>query len=71
MFPGGIVVTHHASGPREPIVSRSALPCAQCGHLLTTPEWTEYPNERCRRDVWFCEACDYQFETEVYLRAVA
>jgi len=44
-------------------------PCAQCGDLLIAPEWSEHVSERCIRHVWACEACGYEFETAVYLRA--
>jgi ribosomal protein L37AE/L43A len=54
-------------------VSRSykRLPCAQCGENLIAPIWSEYVAERCVRHVWSCEACGYEFETTVYLRASA
>jgi len=31
----------------------------------------EHVSERCVRHVWSCEACGYEFETSVYLRAEA
>jgi hypothetical protein len=49
----------------------SSTPCAQCGDALIAPEWSEHVNERCIRHVWSCEACGYEFETAVYLRANA
>ena len=33
------------------------------------PEWSEHRSERCVRNVWFCEACGYQFEHTVYFSA--
>jgi len=51
---------------------RSQLfPCAQCGDTLIAPEWSEHVSERCVRHVWSCEACGYEVETSVYLRAEA
>jgi hypothetical protein len=41
--------------------------CAQCGEMIIAPVWAENRGERCIRNVWSCEACGYQFETEVYL----
>jgi len=40
--------------------------CAQCGAALIAPEWVERLGDRCVRNLWICEACDYQFETSVY-----
>jgi len=49
---------------------RSQLrPCAQCGDALVAPEWSEHVNERCVRHLWSCDACGYEFETAIYLRA--
>jgi ribosomal protein L37AE/L43A len=45
------------------------LPCAQCGDALVAPEWSEHVSERCVRHLWSCEACGYEFETSIYLRA--
>jgi ribosomal protein L37AE/L43A len=47
------------------------FPCAQCGDALVAPEWSEHVSERCVRHVWSCEACGYEFETAIYLRAEA
>jgi ribosomal protein L37AE/L43A len=46
-------------------------PCAQCGEAIVAPTWSEHVDERCVRHVWECEACGYEFETAVYLRAKA
>ncbi len=46
-------------------------PCAQCGDPLVAPTWSEHVDERCVRHLWECEACDYKFETAVYLRGRA
>jgi hypothetical protein len=51
--------------------NRSAPPCAQCGDALIAPIWSEHVSEHCVRHVWSCEACGYEFETAVYLRASA
>jgi uncharacterized protein with PIN domain len=45
--------------------------CAQCGEPLVAPTWSEHVDEGCVRHLWECEACDYRFETAVYLRAGA
>ena len=47
------------------------LPCAQCGDPLVAPQWSEHVSERCVRHLWSCEACGYEFETSIYLRADA
>jgi ribosomal protein L37AE/L43A len=47
------------------------VPCAQCGDALVAPEWSEHVSERCVRHLWSCEACGYEFETSIYLRAEA
>jgi ribosomal protein L37AE/L43A len=45
--------------------SRPIAPCAQCGHTLFGPEWSE-PVDDCRiRHLWECQACGYAFETVV------
>jgi ribosomal protein L37AE/L43A len=41
--------------------------CAQCGAAVIAPEWSEHRSERCVRNVWSCEACEYQFEDTVCL----
>ena len=45
--------------------SRLAAPCAQCGDTLIAPEWSETVDDRRIRHLWSCEACGYEFETEV------
>ena len=45
---------------------RPAVPCAQCGDTLLAPEWSEYLDDRHIRHLWSCDACDYEFESEVY-----
>jgi len=47
------------------------FPCAQCGDALVAPEWSEHVSERCVRHLWSCEACGYEFETSIYVRAEA
>ena len=46
--------------------SRPAVPCAQCGDALLAPEWSEYLDDRRIRHLWSCDACGYEFESEVY-----
>jgi rubredoxin len=36
--------------------------CPQCGADVIAPEWCEHVSAHCVRNVWSCEACDYQFE---------
>jgi ribosomal protein L37AE/L43A len=43
--------------------------CAQCGNLLIAPVWSENLSERRVRHLWKCDACDYSYETMVYLAA--
>ena len=45
--------------------SRPVVPCAQCGDTLFAPEWSEYLDDRHIRHLWSCDACGYEFETEV------
>ncbi len=47
------------------------LPCAQCGEPQVAPTWSEHVSERRVRHVWQCDACRYEYETTVYLRAEA
>jgi hypothetical protein len=41
--------------------------CAQCRNLLFAPVWSEHLSERRVRHLWKCDACDYAYETMVYL----
>ena len=45
--------------------SRPVVPCAQCGETLFAPEWSEYLDDRRIRHLWSCDACGYEFESEV------
>ena len=45
--------------------SRPVAPCAQCGKTLFAPEWSEYLDDRHIRHLWSCDACGYEFESEV------
>ena len=45
--------------------SRPVVPCAQCGETLFAPEWSEYLDDRHIRHLWSCDACGYEFESEV------
>ena len=35
-------------------------PCAQCGHPIGRPVWTEVADREVHF-VWVCENCDYEF----------
>lgn len=48
--------------------SRPVIPCAQCGDKLAAPEWSEYLDDRRIRHLWCCDACGYEFESEVCYR---
>ena len=48
--------------------SRPVIPCAQCGDTLFAPEWSEYLDDRHIRHLWSCDACGYEFESEVRYR---
>lgn len=50
-------------------VTRAQGKCAQCGEEIIAPEWSEHLSERRIRNVWSCDACGYQFEDDVNLRA--
>ena len=43
--------------------------CPQCGADVIAPEWCEHISAHCVRNVWSCEACDYQFEEKICLSA--
>lgn len=47
----------------------SVSQCAQCDAAIIAPQWSEHVSARCVRNVWFCEACGYQFENTVYFSA--
>jgi hypothetical protein len=40
-------------------------PCAQCGRLISLPEWVETEPGRAFY-LWRCMACDYRFEAVAY-----
>lgn len=42
-------------------------PCPQCFEKLLAPAWSEHVSERCVRHYWQCDACGYDFESQVYL----
>lgn len=66
----GIVMELRSRNARAFYQSRPAVPCAQCGVMVFAPEWSEYLDDRRIRHLWSCEACDYEFETEVCYPAV-
>jgi uncharacterized protein with PIN domain len=45
--------------------------CPQCNEWLLAPDWSEYLSERRVRHTWSCEACGYQFETDVFFAEAA
>jgi ribosomal protein L37AE/L43A len=51
----------HSSDQLRPIA-----PCAQCGHTLFGPEWSEPLTNSRIRHLWACTACGYVFETLVF-----
>jgi hypothetical protein len=42
------------------------LPCAQCGHSLLSPTWSEILSDTQTRHLWSCHACGYKFEATVF-----
>jgi DNA-directed RNA polymerase subunit RPC12/RpoP len=50
-------------------VARPEAKCAQCGAHIIAPQWSEHLSETRVRNVWSCEACGYQFEDTVYVKA--
>jgi ribosomal protein L37AE/L43A len=36
---------------------------------LFAPEWSEYLDDQRIRHLWSCDACGYEFESEVYYPA--
>ena len=45
--------------------------CPKCGDLLMAPEASEYRGSHNIRHAWFCERCDYRFETLIAFEAAA
>ena len=45
--------------------------CPKCGELMLAPEYSEYRCGDDIRHVWFCDGCDYQFETLIRFGALA
>lgn len=56
---------------RSPVYAdtRAAIPCAQCGKSLFSPEWSEYLSACRVRHLWRCTSCDYEFESMVVFPA--
>lgn len=46
-----------------------SISCAQCGAPIIVALWAEYVSEHRVRNLWSCDTCGYQFETEVYFAA--
>ena len=57
----------HSDRSREELRLSKPLPCAQCGHDLFSPAWSEEVGEARIRYLWSCHACGYEFETTVFL----
>ncbi|MGB6538245.1 MAG: hypothetical protein WBF58_20030 [Xanthobacteraceae bacterium] len=55
----------------EHLVAHEKNRCPQCNEWLLAPNWSEYLNERRVRHIWSCEACSYEFETDVFFTAAA
>ena len=45
--------------------------CPQCNEWLLAPDWSEYLNDRRVRHTWSCDACGYEFETDVFFPEAA
>jgi predicted RNA-binding Zn-ribbon protein involved in translation (DUF1610 family) len=61
---GDTVVARTAEDAEErPVVG---IVCAQCGARVIAAVRSEYVNERCVRNLWSCETCGYEFETEAH-----
>jgi uncharacterized protein with PIN domain len=45
--------------------------CPQCNKSLVAPEWSEHLDERRVRHIWSCEACGYEFQTDVFFANAA
>jgi RNase P subunit RPR2 len=45
--------------------------CPKCGELLMAPEYSEFRSNHDIRHSWFCDGCDYRFETLVAFEAAA
>ncbi len=41
--------------------------CPNCGAYVIAAIWSEQVSERCVRNVWSCDVCEYEFETSAYL----
>lgn len=63
--------TDKVKAANERLVAYSKNKCPQCDGWLLAPEWSEYLNERRVRHTWSCEACGYEFETDVFFAAAA
>jgi hypothetical protein len=57
---------HSDRSRKEPSFSKP-VPCAQCGHGLSSPAWSEEIGAARVRYLWSCHACGYEFETTVFL----
>ncbi len=62
---------HTETTPYSRLATYSKNICPQCSAWLLAPNWSEHLNERCVRHAWSCDACGYEFETEVYFSAAA
>jgi transcription elongation factor Elf1 len=54
-----------AENPRNDIHDRPQTHCAQCGEVISLPEWSEHLDRHRVRHLWECESCGYKFETQV------
>ncbi len=53
------------SARNDPRLSKP-VPCAQCGHGLFSPAWSEELGQARVRYLWTCHTCGYAFETTVF-----
>jgi len=59
-------MTIHPGRLRNDAGLSKPLPCAQCGHGLSSPAWSEELGQERVRYLWSCQACGYEFETTVF-----
>lgn len=53
---------------RNALSTFGKLPCPQCGMSIIAPTWSEYAPEGRVRHLWYCDACNYEFETTVMFK---
>ena len=53
---------------RNALSTFGKLPCPQCDGNIIAPTWSEYAREGRVRHLWYCDACNYEFETTVMFK---